>query len=75
MKGKKILFKLCYYSYIIIVTLFVTYLLVYTFLLKDAHVIYYKYLLIFLAGILLGYILSDGANTYLRKSKKTNEEK
>jgi len=67
---KKLFIKLCYYSYIIVFTLFIAYLLIYAFMLKDSPVVYYKYLLIFFAGILLGYIVADSSHRYLKKSNE-----
>ncbi len=69
MKINKILQWLCYYSYIIVFTIFIIYLLIYAFILKNSSIIYYKYLLIFLSGILLGYIFADCAHRFLKKQR------
>ncbi len=62
----RVIYKLYEYSYIIIYGVFLIYLLLYAFWLKDISK-YYTYLMIFLSGILLGYIIADKAHRYLKK--------
>jgi len=70
---KKIIYNLCCYSYIIVYVIFIIYLIMYSIFLREMS-IYYTYLMIFCSGILLGYIVADKANLYLKKNKKKDNE-
>ncbi|MDO9154361.1 MAG: hypothetical protein Q7U47_11795 [Paludibacter sp.] len=63
---KKLLYYIFDYSYIIIKSVFFVYLFLYVFILKEKS-IYYTYLMTFIVGILLGYIIADKAHRYLKK--------
>lgn len=71
---KKIIYNLCYYSYIVVYVVFIIYLIVYSVFLREMS-IYYTYLMIFFSGILLGYIVADKVHRYLKKNIKKDIEK
>jgi len=66
---KHLLWLLYYYSYNIVIFLFMGYLIFYSVFLRNLS-IYYTYLLLFLGGLLLGYILADKAYRFLKKNPK-----
>jgi len=70
---KKIIYNLCCYSYVIVYVIFIIYLIVYSVFFWEMS-IYYTYLMIFCSGILLGYIIADKANRYLKKNTKKDIE-
>jgi hypothetical protein len=69
----KIIYNLCYYSYIVVYVVFIIYLIVYSVFLREMS-IYYTYLMIFCSGILLGYIVADKVHQYLKKNTKKDIE-
>ncbi len=60
-----------YHSYNIVLFLFLSFFICYSlFLYKKS--IYYTYIMIFLWGLLLGYILADKAHRYLKNYHKSS---
>jgi len=73
MKSKKgYLYLICYYSYLIINVIFITYLSIYVLFLKDDS-IYYKYLMILITGVFLGFAIATRVYRYLIKFKKMED--
>jgi hypothetical protein len=68
---KKLIYNLFYYSYHIVYGLFLAYILLYAIFLRSLS-IYYTYLMIFIGGLLLGFIFSEEASKYLKKYTKKN---
>ena len=64
----KFIYNINYYSYIIIYVVFFSYIILYAFLLKEIS-IYYTYMMFFLTGLMLGYMIADKAHKYLKKVK------
>jgi len=62
----KIIYKLYEYSFVIIFNLFFFYLVSYILWLKELSK-YFTFLMIFLGGGLLGYVIADKAHRYLKK--------
>ena len=70
---KRIIYTLCYYSYVIVYVVFIIYLIMYSVFLREMS-IYYTYLMILCSGILLGYIIADKVHLYLKKNTKKDTE-
>jgi hypothetical protein len=66
---KKIIWLLFYQSYNIVLVGTLGYLFVYSIYLRKQS-IYFTYIMLFLGGLLLGYIFADQAYRFLKKNPK-----
>lgn len=69
MNIKKIIWLLFYQSYNIVLVGTMGYLFVYSIYLRTQS-IYFTYIMLFLGGLLLGYIFADQAYRFLKRNPK-----